>query len=119
MGEEQFLNEIINLPLHTVGHALDERPEDSWNRPRLKQVHHVSGRGQCYTKGIVTKVYLEESVVTKVSRRSLECLSVLLDFNVLLSSFPFSSSLFVNRLQVQCTYPLAAMHGIIQFLHRH
>jgi hypothetical protein len=23
MGEEEFLNEIINLPLHTVGHASD------------------------------------------------------------------------------------------------
>jgi hypothetical protein len=23
MGEEEFLNEIINLPLHAVGHALD------------------------------------------------------------------------------------------------
>jgi hypothetical protein len=67
MGEEEFLNEIINLPLHAVGHALDERSENSWNRPRLKQVHHVSWRGQRNTKGIVTKVYSEKCVIAKVS----------------------------------------------------
>jgi hypothetical protein len=29
MGEEEFLNEIINLPLHAVGHASDKRLENS------------------------------------------------------------------------------------------
>jgi hypothetical protein len=67
MGEEEILNEIINLPLHAVGHALDERLDNSWNHPQLKQVHHVSWRGQRNTKGIVTKVYLEKCVVAKVS----------------------------------------------------
>jgi hypothetical protein len=67
MGEEEFLNEIISLPLHTVGHALDKRSENSWNRPQLKQVHHVSWRGQRNTKGIVTKVYLEKCIAAKVS----------------------------------------------------
>ena len=67
MGEEEFLNEIINLPLHAVGHALDKRLENSWNRPRLKQVQHVSWRGQRNTKGIVTKVYSEKCIVAKVS----------------------------------------------------
>jgi hypothetical protein len=60
---------------------------------------------------------LEKCVVAKVSWRSFQCISVLLDFHLLLSSFPFSSGLFVNRLQVQCAYPLAVMHGIIQVLH--
>jgi hypothetical protein len=55
------------LPVHAVGHASDERSENSWNRPQLKQVHHVSWRGQRNTKGIVTKVYLEKCVVAKVS----------------------------------------------------
>jgi hypothetical protein len=67
MGEEESLNEIINLPLHAVGHASDERSENPWNRPPLKQVHHVSWRGQCNTKGIVTKVYSEKCIVAKVS----------------------------------------------------
>jgi hypothetical protein len=67
MGEEEFLNEIINLPLHAVGHALDKRSEKSWNRSLIKQVHHVSWRGQRNTKGIVTKVYSEKCIVTKVS----------------------------------------------------
>jgi hypothetical protein len=66
MGEEEFLNEIINLPLHAVGHALDKRSENSWNCPQLKQVHHVSCHGQCNTKRIVTKVYLEKCIVAKV-----------------------------------------------------
>jgi hypothetical protein len=67
MDEEEVLNEIINLPLHAVGHASDERSENSWNRPRLKQVQHVSWRGQRNTKGIVTKVYSEKCIVAKVS----------------------------------------------------
>ncbi len=65
--KQQFFYEIIHLPLHTVGHASDERPENSWNHPQLKQVHHVSGRCQRNSKGIVTKVYPEKSIVAKVS----------------------------------------------------
>jgi hypothetical protein len=67
MGEEEFLDEIISLPLHAVGHASDKRLENSWNCPQLKQVHHVSWHGQCNTKGIVTKVYREKCIVAKVS----------------------------------------------------
>jgi hypothetical protein len=33
IGEEMFLNEIINLLLHAVGHASDKRSENSWNCP--------------------------------------------------------------------------------------
>jgi hypothetical protein len=33
MGEEELLNEIINLPLHAAGHASDKRSENSWNHP--------------------------------------------------------------------------------------